>query len=109
MLHRFWAVCAGTLVIWSTVRALPALKQAASPVPRLLAIGAHALLLIQILLGMASVLSFLAVPVVTAHLAVGALLWGDMVLLWLLSGAPRRSASASRSLQQFGGELVRGA
>jgi len=85
MLHRFWALCAGALVIWCTVRALPALKQSASL--RALAIGADFLLLIQILLGMASVVSYLAVPVVTAHLAVGALLWGDLVLVWLLSGA----------------------
>ena len=89
MLHRFWALCAGALVIWSTLRAWPALRQSGSPVPRRLAIGADLLLLIQILLGMASVLSYLAVPVVTAHLAVGALLWGDLVLLWLLCGAPR--------------------
>lgn len=108
MLHRFWALCAGALVIWSTVRALPALKQSASPVPRALAVGAHVLLLTQILLGMASVLSYLAVPVVTAHLAVGALLWGDLVLLWMLSGAPRRSpARTAQGFERFGGELAR--
>ena len=108
MLHRFWALCAGGLVIWSTARAWPDLKRSTSSIPRALAIGAQVLLLTQIILGISSVLSFLAVPIVTAHLAVGALLWGDMVLLWILSSAPERSpARAAGDLERFGRELAR--
>jgi heme A synthase len=110
MLHRFWALFAGALVIWATLRALPDLKRSTSAIPRALAIGAHVLLLTQIVLGIASVLSFLAVPIVTAHLAVGALLWGDMVLLCVLSGAPEQvAAPAGGDLERFGRELVRSA
>jgi heme A synthase len=108
MLHRFGALFTGALVIWSTVRALPDLKRSTSAIPRTLAIGAHLLLLTQIVLGMSSVLSFLAVPIVTAHLAVGALLWGDLVLLCALSGAPMPApAPASGNLERFGAGLAR--
>ncbi len=106
MLHRLWALCAGTLVIWATVRALPELRRSTSPFPRALAISAHGLLLVQIALGVSSVLSFLAVPVVTAHLAVGALLWGDLVLLWVLS-RNRAVVMARDELERFGPELAR--
>jgi heme A synthase len=106
MLHRLWALCTGALVIWSTVRALPELKRSTSPFPRALAVGAHGLLLTQIALGVSSVLSFLEVPIVTAHLAVGALLWGDILLLWILTRAPG-AATARDELERFGQELAR--
>ncbi len=88
MLHRYFALGTAGLVIFGTVRALPELKRARGKLPRVLAIGAHALLLAQIGLGVGTVQSLLAIPVATLHLATGALLWGDLVLLWALTGAP---------------------
>ena len=107
MLHRYWALVAGALVIWSTLRALPDLERSASPLPRILAIAAPVLLLTQIGLGFSSVLSFLSVPVVTAHLAVGALLWGDLVLLWILTSAPHPLPQPSPQVERLTAEAAR--
>ena len=92
MIHRFGAVVAGTVAIWvaMTVR-----RQAAgSPTMRTLALFPVALVIVQIALGVASVLSLLNLTIITAHLAVGAALLGSFVLLWGLCPAPARPESA---------------
>jgi cytochrome c oxidase assembly protein subunit 15 len=98
MLHRYFALLTSGVVIWATVRALPELKRAESRLPRRLAIAAHILILLQISLGIGTVQSTLAVPVATAHLGMGALLWGDLVLLWAFTGAPRLMARVAPKL-----------
>ena len=95
MLHRYFALVTAGVVIWATVRAMPELKKAESGLPRALAIAAHVLILLQISLGIGTVQSTLAVPVATMHLGTGALLWGDLVLLWAFTGRPKRATQAT--------------
>jgi heme A synthase len=87
MVHRYWALVVLALVIFATVKALPELRASDRGFGRFLAVAAHALVVLQIALGVGSVLSFLEVGAVTSHLAVGALLWADLFLLYVVSGA----------------------
>jgi heme A synthase len=86
MLHRFAAVAVTGLVIAATVRLLPELRSPGRGLARALAVACHALILAQLGLGAASVMSYLSPPTVTAHLGVGALLLGDLWLLFLMTG-----------------------
>ena len=86
MLHRYWALVVFGVVIFATVKALPQIRRTGRRFARVLAIAAHALIVLQIALGIGSVLSFLEVGAVTAHLAVGALLWADLFVLTLATG-----------------------
>jgi heme A synthase len=56
------------------------------------------LVFVQIGLGVASVLSLLNLPIITTHLAVGALLLGSFVVLWGLCPAPARPGQKAASL-----------
>lgn len=109
MLHRYWALGTAALVIWGTLQALPELRGADRRGARRLAIAAHVLLLTQIGLGLASVASFLAIPVVTAHLATGALLWGDLVVLWANMTAPASLPNAQPDAAPLSRLSVQGA
>jgi heme A synthase len=86
MLHRYAALAITGLVIAATVRLLPELRSPGRGRARALAIACHALILVQLGLGAASVMSYLNPAVVTAHLGVGALLLGDLWLLFLMTG-----------------------
>ena len=85
-LHRYAALLVAALVIASTVRALPFLRAPERRLDRRLAIASHLLVLLQIGLGAASVLTYLGVATVTAHLGVGALLFGDLASLYFALG-----------------------
>jgi heme A synthase len=86
MVHRFGAVIASAVVI---AVALFVRKHAAgSELVRRLALVPIALVLVQVSLGVASVLSLLDLTVITSHLAVGAALLGSFVILWGLCPAP---------------------
>jgi heme A synthase len=88
MIHRFGAVIAGTTAI---AIALFVRKQAAgSELVRRLALVPVALVLLQVTLGVLSVLSLLDLTTITAHLAVGAALLGSFVVLWGLFPVPAR-------------------
>jgi cytochrome c oxidase assembly protein subunit 15 len=82
MLHRFGAVVAGLLVLGSA----GVVAWRGRGRVRLLAAGVLVTLAAQIALGIYSVLTFIAVPVVVAHLAVGALLLGLCLRLALALG-----------------------
>jgi heme A synthase len=86
MLHRYWAMAVLALVIFATVKALPEFRRSGRGFGRFLSVAAHALVVLQIALGVGSVLSFLELGAVTTHLAVGALLWADLFLLYVISG-----------------------
>jgi heme A synthase len=96
MLHRIWGGVVGCAVMataWFV--AARAKKLAAEPAAgpevrwlRRLAIAAPILVLIQITLGVLSVTTLLHLPVVEAHLGVGALLLGTFVAIWTLLPAP---------------------
>ena len=79
MVHRFGAVLAGLVVI----AAAHAAMRAARGRVRLLAAATLLLLTAQIVLGLYSVLSLIAIPVVVAHLVVGALLLAAMLAVTL--------------------------
>lgn len=89
-LHRFAGVAVAILVVAASLAAL----RSGSPRARLAALVAPVLVVAQILLGAWTVWSLIAVPVVSLHLGVGALLLADSLLLYLLLGpspAPRRA------------------
>jgi heme A synthase len=91
-LHRASGLVVAALVIAaaaSVVRSGPSRARRAA----FLAVG---LVAVQVLLGAWTVWSMVAVPVVTLHLAVGALLLADTLLVLLLSG-PRPAPGATRT------------
>jgi heme A synthase len=88
MIHRFGAVVASAVAIGI---ALFVRKHAeGSETVRRLALLPIVLVLVQVTLGVASVLSLLDLTVITLHLAVGAALLGSFVVLWALCPAPAR-------------------
>jgi heme A synthase len=89
-LHRFAGVAVGILVAAAAFAAI----RSGPPRARRAALAATALVVVQVLLGAWTVWSLVAVPVVSLHLGVGALLLADSLLLFLLLGpklAPRRA------------------
>ena len=94
MAHRWMGV-----VVALCVFSLPfGLKEQAriSSAVRWLSCMAPVLVLIQIALGAASILSHLGIVPVTAHLAMGALLWGCLVSLVVLTSPPAPLLSRER-------------
>jgi heme o synthase len=92
LLHRSLAAVVGTLVVvtWVVARR----RQRAHPTLPRLAGYAAGLVAVQIGLGVANVANRLSALTVVPHLAVGALLWGTMVALWL--HADRFAGTAER-------------
>jgi protoheme IX farnesyltransferase len=90
--HRTMAVVVGTLVVitWLAARR----SQRAHPTVTRLAGYAAGLVAVQIGLGVTNVANRLSALTVVPHLAVGALLWGTMVALWL--HADRFAGTAAR-------------
>jgi heme o synthase len=90
--HRALAVVVGTLVVATFVVARR--TQRAHPTVTRLAGYAAGLVAVQVGLGVANVANRLSALTVVPHLAVGALLWGTMVALWLhadrFAGTPER-------------------
>lgn len=82
MVHRFGAVVSGVVTLIAAIEAMRA-----GPF-RLRAMGAAVtvLLVAQIVLGIYSVLTFISIPVVVAHLVVGALLLALTVSMYLRLG-----------------------
>jgi heme A synthase len=82
-LHKAFALCVSVLVFAAAWRVLRQPKERGLELPRRLALAACALVLVQIGLGVVSVLTFLGIAVVTAHLAVGSLLFVSVLSLYL--------------------------
>jgi heme A synthase len=80
MVHRFGAVVATIVSVWAALRLRREAKD--SKLLRWLSLLPIGLVLTQIGLGVASVLSLLDLTIITAHLAVGAALLGSFVVLW---------------------------
>ncbi len=88
MIHRFGAVIAGTVAIAIAFHVRKAAE--GSDLVRRLSLLPIVLVLLQVTLGVVSVLSLLNLAIITAHLAVGAALLGSFVVLWGLCPAPAR-------------------
>jgi heme A synthase len=87
MAHRAFALVVLALVCWSSWR----IARSSRGVVRALALAGPALVLLQIALGMVTILSFKEIVPLTAHLLVGALLLADCVaLLALFRPEPQR-------------------
>jgi heme A synthase len=85
MAHRAFAFVVAALVIWSSLR----IARNASRLVRVLAFAAPVLVVVQIVLGILTILTFKDLVPLTAHLLVGALLLADYVsLLGLTRPAP---------------------
>ena len=86
MIHRFGAVVASAVVV--AIALLVRKRAEGSELVRRLALVPVVLVLVQVSLGVASVLSLLNLAVITSHLAVGAALLGSFVVLWGLCPVP---------------------
>jgi cytochrome c oxidase assembly protein subunit 15 len=93
MLHRLGAVFTGVFAIGVALRVRRRAGNTAWL--RWLSLVPVTLVVVQIGLGLTSVLSLLDLTVITAHLAVGAALLGSFVLIFGLLPAPRAVAPAS--------------
>ncbi len=94
MLHRLAAVVVAVLVVAAAVPVARAALAAGARFRAMLAVTAPLLVLLQIGLGFLTVTSFIAVPIVSLHLAAGALLLAEMLALFLTLGARRAAAHA---------------
>jgi heme A synthase len=79
MTHRLLAVAVTLLVFGVAARA----AKEARPEVRALGATAVALVAVQVVLGLASVVGVLPVAIVAAHLAVAALLWITLLAVWM--------------------------
>jgi len=94
MIHRFGAVIAAAVVV--SIALSLRRRAAGSELVRRLALLPVVLVVIQVALGVASVLSLLDLTLITSHLAVGAMLLGSFVVLWGLCPAPARPGQEAR-------------
>jgi heme A synthase len=81
MLHRAVALAVLALVFWNAVR----LARGSTGMVKLLAWAGPLLVVVQIALGVLTILTFKDLVPVTAHLFVAALLLGDLVSLLVLT------------------------
>jgi heme A synthase len=93
MAHRLLGVAVALLVAAAAAAALRALPRGAR-LARALAWAAPALVLLQVAVGFWTVTSFISIPVVTLHVALGAALLANTLTLLLLLG-PRGAASSA--------------
>lgn len=84
MAHRLWAVLVTGVVLFAAIKSL--LGSSNRPVLRFLSVNLIFLVLLQVSFGLLSVVSGLQLFPVTAHLALGALLWVDLILVYFLLG-----------------------
>jgi heme A synthase len=97
MAHRVAGVALAVIVLAACVRpAREALRDGATA-RAALALAAPALAAIQIALGLLTVATYVSVPIVTLHLAVGALLLADLLALFLSLGGRTAWEGAAES------------
>jgi cytochrome c oxidase assembly protein subunit 15 len=97
MAHRYAGVALVFLVAAAAAGPARSALREGRRLRALLALAAPALVAIQIALGLATVATFISIPLVTAHLAAGALLLADLFALFLSLG-PRRAAAPGAAL-----------
>jgi heme A synthase len=83
--HRVFAVGVTAAVIAGTLKPIKAARLAGRTLARRLGVAAHALVLAQVLMGVLTIKTAVHMHVVTTHLALGALLWVDLLaFFWAL-------------------------
>jgi len=104
MIHRGFG---GVVAVATTIAAVQVFRRARSwGALRLLALIAPALVLVQVALGVLTVLTLRAVPLAVGHFAGAASLWALWMSAWLLTAA--RAPAAARTLPDVRGfQLVR--
>lgn len=106
MTHRLWGVVTACLTIALGV----AFARARVPgLWKALAIAVPVLALVQITLGVFAILTFLGLPVVTAHLGVAASMWSSLVTLLVLSAGRVPARVPARATSEAGAAVVRAA
>lgn len=98
--HRIFAMILLAGVVFETLPILKAAKRAGNKQGRILAIAAHALVTFQIILGIGTVQTYIAIPLATLHLGVGALLLGSLVTLFTVMGRAGGVATAPATSPQ---------
>jgi heme A synthase len=96
MVHRLAGVGLAALVGVATVRPAREALRAGHGVRAALAVAAPALVVAQIAIGLLTVATFVSIPVVTLHLATGALLLADLLALFLSLGGRRAALATPR-------------
>ena len=86
MIHRGMAFVTIGMVVAMTVPVLKEARALERPRVRFLAVASHVMVCVQTVLGFMTVASFIATPIVTAHLGLGALLFADLVALYFAMG-----------------------
>jgi heme A synthase len=100
--HRALAFVVLAAVVKATIKPLRQARLQRRPFVRPFGIAAHALVLLQIILGVLVLKTGVNTHVVTTHLALGALLWADMVAFTLCLGAtPSRQAAGPNAPAGF--------
>lgn len=81
--HRLTALLVMFIIVWATVPVLKHARRVENSRLRRLALAPHILVLLQIILGILTITTGVHLHVVVTHLALGALLWINLVLLSL--------------------------
>ncbi|MGE0867370.1 MAG: heme A synthase [Kofleriaceae bacterium] len=94
MIHRGFGVVVGII---TTIAAVQVFRRARSwPALRALAVAAPILVVVQIGLGVATIMTMRSVPLAVGHFAGAASLWAVWMSMWLMSG--RRTAARASSV-----------
>ena len=80
--HRILAFLVLAAIVIATIPIIKAAKRQGNAQARFFASSAHVIVILQIALGISTVLSYIAVPFAAAHLGLGALLLADLVALF---------------------------
>ena len=97
MVHRYTAILVTAVVIAAAVQGIKAARAGNGQLALWAAALAPCLVLVQIGLGVLTVITGIGLVEVTAHLAVGALLFADMFVLYLALGANAEGVGAMAS------------
>tara|TARA_B100000959_G_scaffold274266_1_gene325905 strand:+ start:22 stop:954 length:933 start_codon:yes stop_codon:yes gene_type:complete len=103
MLHRVWGFAAGAAVCKAAWDAYRLGSESRSVRMQMLALATVALLFVQILLGFLTLVTYISVPFVTAHLGGAALLLMTLLILYFCGPvwleAPKESSAPSQNLE----------
>ncbi|MEZ0311801.1 MAG: heme A synthase [Myxococcota bacterium] len=92
--HRVLGVLLLAAIIALTLPILKAAKRAGNKPAKLLVIASHALVTLQVILGVGTVQTYISVPLATLHLGCGALLLAVLVALFTVLGKAQAESSS---------------